>query len=107
MLKRLLPTSVQAQLHGPRRFDEIQREIADLRSIVEEQHRVLLSLNHTLVFGGETGLPLLVDVVDRIRTDADTTIGALHAMQRQIGLVTNRIDEIASRIDQTNPVRDA
>jgi hypothetical protein len=99
IVKRVLPASITRQLQSPGRFDELQREIADLRSIVEDQHRVILSLNHAIVYGGETGLPLMVDIVDRIRSDAETTIGAVHAMHRLLSIATQRLEALAERVE--------
>lgn len=95
----MLPTAVRVRLDGPRRFDEIQHELAAIRSMVEEQRRVLLSLNHNILYGGETGLPLLVDVVDRVRSDAETTVGAVHAMHRAMSVTSARLEAAVDRLN--------
>ncbi len=99
MLKRVVPQRLVRQLQCPDRLDEIQRELALLRSLMEDQRHTLQSLNHTIVYGGESGLPLLIDIVDRVRTDADTTIGAVHAMERMLAAATDRLDSASVRLE--------
>ncbi len=107
MLKRVVPRRLVRQFQSPDRLDEIQREITALRSLMDDQRHTLLSLNHTIVYGGESGLPLLIDIVDRIRTDADTTIGAVHAMERMLMVATQRLDAAAARLEAATGLPDA
>ena len=64
-LKRFLPArSVQVEaLHA---------EVRQLREQVEHATGVLMQMNHELHHGGETGLPLIIDLADRCKTDAAT-----------------------------------
>ena len=93
LLKRVLPGPVMRALGLSTQINQLSAEVAELRSLLEEQHRVLLSLNHHLMYGGETGLPLLVDVAERVRSDADAAIGALLAIDRRLTVAENRVSE--------------
>jgi hypothetical protein len=102
MIKRLVPRRLVRQMQSPDRLDEIQRELESLRLLMEDQRHILQSLNHTIVYGGESGLPLLIDIVDRVRTDADTTIGAVHAMELMLSTATDRLTAAAARFEPTD-----
>jgi hypothetical protein len=101
ILKRVVPERLIRQLQSPDRLDEIHRDLVDLRALVEDQRHILLSLNHTILYGNEEGLPLLIDIVDRIRTDADTTIGAVHAMDRSLASAIQRLTAAVTRLEAT------
>lgn len=90
-LKRFLParaTTVEA-LHA---------EIVHLRQVVEHTNSVLLQMNHELHHGGDAGLPLLVDVADRARTDAATVVATAHAMERSLDVAVRRLEDVAERL---------
>lgn len=92
-LKRFLParaTTVEA-LHA---------EVVHLRQVVEHTNSVLLQMNHELHHGGDAGLPLLVDVADRCRTDAATMVASAHAMERSLDVAVQRLETVAERLDR-------
>lgn len=49
-----------------------------------EVHRVVMALNHEVHAGAPTGLPLFVGFAERLRTDAETAVGAVEIIDRQL-----------------------
>ncbi len=99
LIKRILPYRVVRHVQIPQRLDEIQQTLVELRAILNQQHHTLLSLNHQIIYGGQAGLPLLIDLADRIRVDAETSIGAIHAIERMTTGGAQRIEAAIERVE--------
>ncbi len=99
-LKRYLParaTTVDAV------FAEIValRHVTDhINDVVEQINATVQQMNHELHHGGDSGLPLLVAVAERTRTDAATMVATTHAMDRSLGTAVKRLEEAAERFDR-------
>ena len=93
-LKRFLPArSVQVEaLHA---------EVRQLREQVEHATGVLMQMNHELHHGGETGLPLIIDLADRCKTDAATVTATAHAMERSLAVAVSRLEDAARHLGPT------
>lgn len=106
LLRSIVPGRVRLLLAAGGRVEHIEREVVELRSMVEDTRRVVMSLNHHLIHGGPSGMPLLIDVAERMRTDADASIGAVSAMERSLHVVEQRLAAVADRLEHL-PARDA
>jgi hypothetical protein len=90
-LKRFMParaTTVEALL----------AEVVRLRETVEQTNAIVQQMNHELHHGGDSGLPLLVDLADRSRTDAATVTATAHAMERSLSTAVTRLEDVAERL---------
>ena len=65
----------------------LEGEIARLNERVDAQHELLLEFNHDIRSGAERSLPLFVGYAERLRLDADTAIGAVQVIERQLALL--------------------
>ncbi len=100
LLKRALPGPVARTLQLSSQIDQLSAKVASLHLLLEEQHQVILSLNHRMLYGGEGGFPLLIDVAQRIRSDADAAIGALMAIDRRLAIFETREYETPDHVGQ-------
>jgi hypothetical protein len=73
-------------------------EVAQIRALADQINEVVQQLNHTLQFGGETGLPLMVAVADRCRTDSAAIVATVYAMERSLDTAVNRLGEAADQL---------
>ena len=71
----------------------LRAEVAALRNEVDTVSRVVQALNHDLRSGSESVLPLHLGYAERLRLDADTAIGAVQVIERQIALLEQRLSE--------------
>lgn len=72
----------------------LQRAVLDanhtVRQLYEQsqaQEQTLMELNHDVRSGAEEGLPLFLGYAERLRLDADTAIGAVAVVERQLTLL--------------------
>lgn len=72
----------------------LRAEVADLRHVVLELHRMVSELNHDVRSGSEQGLPLFLGYAERFRTDADTVVGASVVIERQLQRLTEHVDRL-------------
>lgn len=81
-----------------RSFTDLARSLAEVRTALDqldesvaEQRTVLLELNHDVRSGAEEGLPLFLGYAERLRLDADTAIGAVQVIERQLALLQQAV----------------
>ena len=78
-----------------RAFAALPAEVAALRQVVDEMNHIIVTLvpatnhtvtqlNHDVHAGAEDALPLFVGFAERLRLDADTSIGAAQVIERQL-----------------------
>ncbi len=77
-----------------RAFATLPAQVAELRTMVDEMHRVLMLLNHDVRSGAEEALPLFVGYTERLRLDADTAIGAAQVIERQLSELEHTISAL-------------
>ena len=75
----------------------ITTEITELRGVVGHLGELLATLNHDVRSGSEEGLPLFLGYAERFRTDADTIVGAVVVIDRQLQRLTEQVDRITTR----------
>jgi hypothetical protein len=83
-----------------REVAELRDVVIEIRSMTAELHQVVMSLNHEVHAGAPTGLPLFVGFADRLRTDAETAVGAAETIDRQLR-------RLEARLSPTMPTADA
>lgn len=91
------------------RGDDVKRladEVAALRALVYEMnHRmtqiaeVVEGLNHDVRSGADQALPLFHGYLERVRNDAETSLGAAQVIERQLAKLDERIAQLTSRTD--------
>jgi hypothetical protein len=69
----------------------LRAEVSALRHEVETVSRIVQALNHDIRSGSESALPLFQGYAERLRLDADTAIGAVQVIERQIALLEQRL----------------
>jgi hypothetical protein len=99
-------SAVMSRLRGNRK--SVRTEIAELRELIletkamtVETHRVVMSLNHEVHAGVPSGLPLFVGFAERLRTDAETAVGAAETIDRQLRRLEQRLSAPTPTV--TNP----
>lgn len=73
----------------------LRAEVAELRNQVTVMSEILQSLNHDIRSGSEASLPLFQGYAERLRLDADTAIGAVQVIERQMALLDQRLNELS------------
>lgn len=81
-------------------------EVAAMRELVlQMNHHVVMleqvvnELNHDVRSGAERGLPLFQGYADRLRLDADTSIGAAQLIERQLA----RLEQLVEGLGREHP----
>ena len=74
---------------------DLRAEVAELRNQVAVMSDILQSLNHDIRSGSEASLPLFQGYAERLRLDADTAIGAVQVIERQMALLDQRLNELS------------
>ena len=92
---------------GRVRGDDVKRlgdEVAALKALVYEMnHRVtqmadvITALNHDVRSGADEALPLFHGYLERVRNDAETSLGATQLIERQLATLDERLRELADR----------
>ncbi len=67
-----------------------------MRAKVDQMHSVLMALNHEVHSGSEEALPLFLGHAERLRLDADTAIGAVQVIERQLAELEQAIAALRS-----------
>lgn len=71
----------------------LRAEVAGLRDELQTVSRIVQELNHDIRTGSESSLPLFQGYAERLRLDADTAIGAVQVIERQIALLEQRLGD--------------
>ncbi|MFM8563451.1 MAG: hypothetical protein ACKOCE_06105 [Acidimicrobiia bacterium] len=71
----------------------LRAEVAEIRNQIQVLNDVVQSLNHDVRSGADRSLPLFLGYAERMRLDADTAIGAVQTIERQIARLEALIDE--------------
>lgn len=74
----------------------LRAEVAEIRNQVQVINDVVQSLNHDVRSGADRSLPLFLGYAERVRLDADTAVGALQSIERQIARLEALIDEAST-----------
>ena len=84
----------------------LAEEVAALKALVYEMnHRVtqmaevLTTLNHDVRSGADEALPLFHGYLERVRTDAETSLSATQVIERQLATLDERLRELTARTD--------
>jgi hypothetical protein len=67
--------------------------VAEIRNQVQVINDVVQSLNHDVRSGADRSLPLFLGYAERVRLDADTAVGAVQSIERQIARLEALIDD--------------
>lgn len=71
----------------------LRAEVAEIRNQVQVINDVVQSLNHDVRSGADRSLPLFLGYAERVRLDADTAVGAVQSIERQIARLEALIDD--------------
>ena len=74
----------------------LRAEVAEIRNQVQVINDVVQSLNHDVRSGADRSLPLFLGYAERVRLDADTAVGAVQSIERQIARLEALIDEAST-----------
>lgn len=74
----------------------LRAELAEIRNQVQVINDVVQSLNHDVRSGADRSLPLFLGYAERVRLDADTAVGAVQSIERQIARLEALIDEAST-----------
>jgi hypothetical protein len=71
----------------------LRAEVAEIRNQLQVINDVVQSLNHDVRSGADRSLPLFLGYAERVRLDADTAVGAVQSIERQIARLEALIDD--------------
>ena len=74
----------------------LRAEVAEIRNQVQVINDVVQSLNHDIRSGADRSLPLFLGYAERLRLDADTAVGAVQTIERQIARLEAMIAEAST-----------
>jgi uncharacterized coiled-coil DUF342 family protein len=74
----------------------LRAEVAEIRNQVQVINDVVQSLNHDVRSGADRSLPLFLGYAELVRLDADTAVGAVQSIERQIARLEALIDEAST-----------
>lgn len=80
----------------------VRRELADIKTTLNamQNHidtidRLIQSLNHDVRHGAGESLPLFLGYSERLRLDAETTVGVAQVLERRLIELEDRLDRLA------------
>lgn len=82
-----IPARLRALIHLPTRVQEIHQMMTETRQVVME-------LNHDIRSGTSEHLPLFLGYAERLRLDADSAIAVTKVVERQLDIISRRLDEL-------------
>lgn len=68
--------------------------VLHINHVVVQMNEALMELKHDVYSGAERGLPLFLGYADRLRLDADTAVGAVHVIERQLAELAEQVDAL-------------
>jgi hypothetical protein len=92
--------SLYARLSGHdvlTRLDAITAELDRLRGLTEQTNHYVLELNHLVRSGSAESLPLLQGYMDRLRTDAESAVGATMVIDRQLQRLGDLVETLVGQ----------
>ncbi|MEX2627083.1 MAG: hypothetical protein WD225_09365 [Ilumatobacteraceae bacterium] len=76
---------------------EVRHVVMNINHVVTQLHEVVETLNHDVRSGAEPALPLFLGYAERLRLDADTSIGATQVIERQLALLADQVAALEAR----------
>lgn len=87
-------TSIPARIKA---FFQMPGRVSEIHQMVAETHRMVADLNHDIRSGAGEHLPLYLGYVERLRLDSDSAIAVTKVVERQLDIISRRLDDLENR----------